>query len=75
MIHLANVMKKLKMQCISFFECQRYDIQRTVLFNATRNFHPLSINILLFGNPDLSDQDNQIIFDAVHSFTKSSRRF
>ena len=51
-----------------FFECQRYDIQRTVLFNATRNFHPLSINILLFGNPDLSDQDNQIIFDAVHSF-------
>ena len=51
-----------------FFECQRYDIQRTVLFNATRNFHPLSINILLFGNPDLSAQDNQIIFDAVHSF-------
>ena len=58
-----------------FFECQRYNIQRTVLFNATRNFHPLSINILLFGNPDLSDQDNQIIFDAVHSFIKSSRRF
>ena len=58
-----------------FFECQRYVIQRTVLFNATRNFHPLSINILLFGNPDLSDQDNQIIFDAVHSFIKSSRRF
>ena len=58
-----------------FFECQRYDIQRTVLFNATRNFHPLSINIFLFGNPDLSDQDNQIIFDAVHSFIKSSRRF
>ena len=58
-----------------FFECQRYDIQRTVLFNATRSFHPLSINILLFGNPDLSDQDNQIIFDAVHSFIKSLRRF
>ena len=48
------------------FECQRYDIQRNVLFNATRNVRPLSINILLFGNPDLSNQDNQIIFDAVH---------
>ena len=77
MIHLVNVMKKLKMQCISyfFFKCQRYDIQRTVLFNGTRNFRPLSINFLLFGNPDLSVQDNQIIFDAVHSFIKSSRCF
>ena len=67
MIQFANVLKKLKMQCI-FSECQRYDIRRTALFNATRNFHPLSINILLSGNPDLSDQDNHIIFDAVHSF-------
>ena len=49
-----------------FFECHRYDIQRTALFNATRNFHPLSINILLFGHPDLSNQANHIIFDAVH---------
>ena len=25
---------------------------------------------MLFGNPDLSDQDNQIIVDAVHSFIR-----
>ena len=58
-----------------FFECQRYDIPRIVLFNATRNCHPLSIKILLFGNPYLSDQDNHIIFHGVHLFIKSSRRF
>ena len=46
------------------------DIKDEYFFNATSKFHLLSINILLFGNPDLSDQDNHIIFDAVHSFIK-----
>ena len=40
------------MQYISFLNA------KDMMFNATRNFHPLRINILLSGNPDLSDQDN-----------------
>ena len=75
MIHLANVMKKLKMQCISFLNAKDMIYKELSCLMQQGTFIPLSINILLFGNPDLSAQDNQIIFDAVHSFIKSSRRF
>ena len=63
-------MKKLKMQCISFLNAKDM-IYKELSCLMQKEL----INILLFGNPDLSDQDNYIIFDAVHPFIKSSRRF
>ena len=36
-----------------FFECNNYTHQRIVMFHQTRNFHPLSLNAVLFGKTSL----------------------
>ena len=58
-----------------FFECNIHINQRLILFNETRQFHPLSLNILLFGNNSLSMESNTIIFNAVQKFIKNTSRF
>ena len=58
-----------------FFRCSIYINQRTHLFTATRMFHPLNTQLLLFGNNQLSLQQNIIIVEAVHQYIKSTRRF
>ena len=45
-----------------FFECTRFVVQRTVLFNSTRQFHPLNISTLLNGNKGLLLESNFNIF-------------
>ena len=45
------------------------------LFDSLRNFLPLRPDILLFGNPNLTDAENKIIFESVHIFIKTSTRF
>ena len=50
-------------------------IQRLVLFDSLRNFLPLRLEILLYGNPNLSDAENKIIFESVYIFIKNSNRF
>ncbi len=56
-----------------FFNCDKFTPQRIVLFRATRQFHPLSANTLLFGNENLNDEDNVLIFLQVHKFNKKYR--
>ena len=58
-----------------FLRCHKYTIQRLVLFNSLRNFLPLRLEILLYGNPNLTDAENEIIFESVHIFIKNSNRF
>ncbi|MCG8046320.1 MAG: reverse transcriptase domain-containing protein [Candidatus Thiodiazotropha endolucinida] len=58
-----------------FFECARFTAQRIVLFNSTRQFHPLNIGILLNGNEDLTLESNFSIFTSVQKFIKDSARF
>ena len=58
-----------------FLRCHKHTIQRLVLFNSLRNFLPLRLEILLYGNPNLSDAENKIIFESVHIFIKNSNRF
>ena len=48
-----------------FFECTRFVAQRTVLFNGTRQFHPLNISTLLYGNEDLPLESNFNIFTSI----------
>ena len=55
--------------------CKKIENQRVILFNSTRNFHPLNIDILLFGNSILSYEQNMIIVNAVHEFIKQTGRF
>ena len=57
-----------------FFCCSSYNNQRVKLFQDTRSFHPLSIEIVLFGNKELSYEEN-IIFKAVQNFIRESKRF
>ena len=58
-----------------FLRCHKHTIQRLVLFNSLRNFLPLRLEILLYGNPNLTDAENKIIFESVHIFIKNSNRF
>jgi hypothetical protein len=58
-----------------FFSCPNYREQRLELFIQTREFHPLNINILLFGNTDLTYEQNSILFKAVQQFIKDTKRF
>ena len=46
-----------------------------ILFQTTRDFHPLNVNTLLFGGDGLSNEDNIRIFSAVQLFIKDSKRF
>ena len=39
------------------------------------NFLPLRLEILLYGNSNLTDAENEIIFESVHIFIKNSNRF
>ena len=58
-----------------FLRCHKHTIQRLLLFDSLRNFLPLRLEILLYGNPNLTDAENEIIFESVHTFIKNSNRF
>ena len=55
--------------------CPNFLNERVTLFHSTRDFHPLNVNILLFGDNSLTDVDNTRIFTAVQTFIKDSKRF
>jgi Reverse transcriptase (RNA-dependent DNA polymerase) len=55
--------------------CYRYETQRQNFFRATRIFHPLNIDDLLFGNPNLTDEENSFIFLELQNFIKQTGRF
>jgi hypothetical protein len=57
-----------------FFECYRYNLYRNELFINIQAFD-INLDILLFGNPGLSDDDNSTIFSNVQSFIAKTKRF
>ena len=57
------------MQCPTFLN------ERLPLFHATRHFHPLSVNTLLYGRDNLSNDDNTSIFNNVQLYIKNTKRF
>ena len=58
-----------------FFRCSNFRNERETLFRSTRNFHPSNIYILLFGDENLTTDENTSIFTAVQTFIKDTRRF
>ena len=59
-----------------FFECVLYHDSRLELFNSISNYCTTTFELILFGNPLLSDEANKTIFDAVHKFIiDHSKRF
>ena len=45
------------------------------IFRKTRNFHPLSVEAVLFGKSGISDIDNFLLFQAVRQCIKDRGRF
>ena len=57
------------------FICPNFTEHRITMFLSTRSFHPLNANKLLYGDPNLTDDENARIFTAVQNYIKSSKRF
>ncbi|MCG8048002.1 MAG: endonuclease/exonuclease/phosphatase family protein [Candidatus Thiodiazotropha taylori] len=58
-----------------FFRCSNFNQDRIILFQSTRNFHPLNLNKLLFGDENLSEDENISLFGAVQRYIKNTGRF
>ena len=58
-----------------FFNCPKFIDKRILLFNATRNLHPLNTDKLLKGDINLTSQENTTIFIAVQNYIKNTGRF
>ena len=56
-------------------ECRLYDQHRQLMLNKLHDFGPIATDLLLFGNLNLSFEQNKTIFEAVQLFLKDSGRF
>ena len=56
-------------------ECPNYTRYRTILFDKLRNFEPLNVVKLLFGDFNLNINDNKIILLSVQEYIKATKRF
>ena len=68
--NLHTLAKNIKTAKAHFFINQRVNF-----FQDTISFHPLNIEIELFGKKELSCEENFIIFKAVQNFITESKRF
>ena len=61
-----------------FFSCNKYRNARYELFNKIFNIEKLKIvntHVLLWGDPSLSNEENEYLFSLIHIFIKQSSRF
>ena len=56
-------------------DCEMYTNQRVKFFRSTRFVHPLSIDKVLFGDSNISIEENISLFKAVHQYIKDTSRF
>ena len=45
------------------------------MFHRTRPLHPLSLNMMLYGKPSLSNDENFLLFSTVQQYIKASGSF
>ena len=55
--------------------CPLYRTFCDELINITRPICTITTEVLLFGNPNLTNDENIIIFEAVRKYISSSKRF
>ena len=58
-----------------FFHCRFFQHQRTLLLNDIRLYRTPTLNLLLYGDPLLSNEINQSIFHHVHKYILATQRF
>ena len=57
------------------FRCPKYANERMILFRETHNYHPLNVNMVLFGDINATLESNTAIFKAVQNYIKNTKRF
>lgn len=57
-----------------FFEWPRYDTHLRKILGNPQDIN-VNLDILLFGNPELSDYSNNTIFSHVHTYRLDTKRF
>ena len=58
-----------------FLNCPLYAGPRQKLVNKISRLTDCNINVILFGDKNLSLNENKAIFRSVHKFIKDSKRF
>ena len=58
-----------------FLECSLYEHDKTSLFNCFNNIVPISIEFILFGCNEISEELNTLLFKSVHQFIRQTCRF
>ena len=58
-----------------FFECPLYNIQRVKLIDNVMKLTNVSLEVLLYGDEDISFKDNKEIFAHVEKYIEESERF
>ena len=60
-----------------FFECQKYDRERRILFESLRtlDLFPITLDILLSGNIEKTSAINKQLLEAVLLFIQQTKRF
>ena len=58
-----------------FFHGGNYQLHRTVLLDAVYQYQNPSLNLLLYGNKELSPEINITIFERVQAFILQPKRF
>ena len=58
-----------------FLGCPRYNAPRNKLLVGVAQHSVVTVGILLYGEPSISDSDNCKIFDAVQRYIIESNRF
>ena len=51
-----------------FFQCTKYSVERQVFNDTVIGFHPLNINVILYGNENWNAEENMVLFRAVHRY-------
>ena len=58
-----------------FLECSLYQHDRTSLFNYFNKIVPISIEYILFGCNEISEELNTLLFKSVQKFIRQTCRF
>jgi len=58
-----------------FIESPLYQYDRAALFNCFNDIVPISIEYILFGYNEISEELNTLLFKSVHKFIRHSCRF
>ena len=57
-----------------FFQCRIYSVERQVFNDTVIGFHPLNINVILYGNDNWNTEANMVLFRDVHRTLSEIKR-